>query len=293
MVLVDNEDVRLGLFPNNEVEYRDFKSRIEHGLNLQCSSGFVKVKLIFESNADLTDLAIAKKAIDDIYGGRDITTILHIPFFMYSQMDRQIEGKLFSLKYVAKFINDLKFDKVEIFDPHSNVLPALLNNVRVHYPVTTFVNNPGAYHRDINYDLLFYPDNGAAKKYSELLPHHKYRFGNKKRNLETGEIIEYEVIADREDIEGKSILIVDDLCMGGRTFKEAANALRKMGAHHIDLYVTHLMKQAREFYRTRGNGSIDTIYSYDSLNNIPTFLTPEPTLEPTMNLSGFLPNTNA
>ena len=281
MVLVDNEDVRLGLFPNNEVEYRDVKSRIEQDLNFQCSCRFIKVKLIFESNADLADLAIVKKAIDDIYGIHDTTTILHIPFFMYSQMDRQIDGKLFSLKYVAKFINDLKFDKVEIFDPHSNVLPALLNNVRVHYPVTVFLNNPvlnnpGISNRDIKYDLLFYPDNGAAKKYSELLPNYKYRFGNKKRNLETGEIVEYEVIADKEDIEDKSILIVDDLCMGGRTFKEAANALRKMGARHIDLYVTHLMNQAREFYNTRGNGSIDNIYSYDSLNNIPVFLTPEP-----------------
>ena len=157
---------------------------------------------------------------------------------------------------------------VLVYDPHSNVLPALINRCEVYYPVAYPIKVD-------NYDLYFYPDNGAAKKYSEILDM-PYRFGNKKRNLDTGEIVCYEVIADKADIEGKRILIVDDMVMGGRTFVEAAKALREMGASQVDLYVTHLKPESRKFYNSKGNGLIDTIYSTDTLEMIPIFNTPEP-----------------
>ena len=85
----------------------------------------------------------------------------------------------------------------------------------------------------------------------------------------------HEVIADKSDIEGKRILIVDDVAMGGRRFVEAAKALREMGASQVDLYVTHLKPESRKFYNSKGNGLIDNIYSADTLGMIPIFETPE------------------
>ena len=84
------------------------------------------------------------------------------------------------------------------------------------------------------------------------------------------------MIADKSDIEGKKILIVDDMVMGGRTFVEAAKALREMGASHVDLYVTHLKPESRKFYNSKGNGLIDNIYSADTLEMIQYFNMPEP-----------------
>ena len=195
-------------------------------------------------------------------------------------MDREMDGHLFSLKYVAQIINDMNFREVLICDPHSNVLAGLLNHCSISYPVIDFIEDEDFMldeDEKFPWDLFFYPDNDAAKKYSELLDDkYPYRFGNKKRNLKTGKIEKYEIIADKEDIEGKSILIIDDLVMGGRTFVEAAKALREMGAKEVDLYVTHLMPQAREFYRTKGNGLIDNIFTNDSLGLIPIFDTEEP-----------------
>jgi ribose-phosphate pyrophosphokinase len=164
---------------------------------------------------------------------------------------------------------------VEVYDPHSNVLPALLNHCKEYYPVNDFLLDETYYNDGLPWDLLFFPDNGAAKKYSEALDE-PYRFGNKKRNLDTGEIVCYEVIADKADIEGKKILIVDDMVMGGRTFVEAAKTLREMGASQVDLYVTHLKPESRKFYNSKGNGLIDNIYTADTLKLIPVFETPEP-----------------
>ena len=180
-----------------------------------------------------------------------------MPFCPYGQMDRKIEGSMFSFKYFAQFINSLNFTTVTIYDPHSSVMPALLNHCIVKYPMD------GVYPEE--YDLIFYVDNGGCKKYSEIYDY-PYRYGNKKRNLSTGEIICYEVVADKEDIQDKKILIRDDICIGGRSFKEAAKALRKMGAAQVDLYITHLMKPAEDFYKHHKEYGIENFFSANTLN---------------------------
>ena len=263
MVKLNGCNVVKGRFPNNEVDYVNICTSKEEN-----KERWDVFELIYESNEDLFNLLVMKKRWDDAgWNFKKEKCCLKIKYFPYCQMDREMPTHLFSLKYVAQIINELKFDNILVCDPHSNVLPALLNRCEVEYPVKKVKFD--------NYNLLFYPDNGAAKKYSEILDI-PYRFGNKKRNLDTGEIICYEVIADKADIEGKRILIVDDMVMGGRTFVEAAKALREMGASQVDLYVTHLKPESRKFYNSKGSGLIDNIYSADTLELIPIFNTPEP-----------------
>ena len=268
MVTLNGTNVVKGRFGNNEIDYTPLHNEL-------ILSDTLVFKLVFESNEDLFNLMVVKKWADDYFhDGRRSRLI--IKYFPYCQMDRTMESHLFSLKYVAQIINDLKFDEVVVWDPHSNVLPALLNRCKEYYPIMSFLEAEVHCMEGVSWDLFFFPDNGAAKKYSEILDVKKYRFGNKKRNLDTGEIICYEVIADKADIEGKKILIVDDMVMGGRTFVEAAKALREMGAVQVDLYVTHLKPEARNFYNSKGNGLIDNIYSADTLEMIPIFNTTEP-----------------
>ena len=247
MVLFNGTNIVQGTFPNNEKKYLD-------------CDGLVKkenfIDLIFESNEDLFDLAIIKYWFDD--NAMKTTTIsLIIDFIPYAQMDRKIGKDLFSFKYLAKFINSLNFDIVHILDPHSPVVAAAIDRCIIGYPM---------YGVDLeDYDLIFYPDNGAAKKYSEIYEK-PYRFGNKKRNLETGEIECYEIIANIKDIEGKKILIRDDLIIGGGTYKYAAKALRDMGAKEIGLYITHTMPSAEDFCKNYKEYGIDNFYSDNTLN---------------------------
>lgn len=272
MVKLNGCNIVKGRFPNNEVDYEPWSfSPFPMSLSPDSWNTFT---LIFESNEDLFNLQIIKKMYDDLYIG-SAKTRLDIHYFPYCQMDRKMDSHGFSLKYVTQIINELKFDMVEVYDPHSNVLPALLNHCKVYYPIKDFLSD-AVYSDDLHWDLLFFPDNGASKKYTEILGTKKYRFGDKKRNLETGEIVSYEVIADKADIEGKRILIVDDMVMGGRTFVEAAMALREMGASQVDLFVTHLKPESRKFYNSKGSGLINNIYSPDTLGLIPIFNTPEP-----------------
>lgn len=241
-VTVNNIDIVTGDFPNEERIY------LIREPSMLCSYVF---RVNFQNNADIFDMLLYKKYIDDTCPNAD--TALIMDFMPYGQSDRAFKDKIFTFKYFAKLINDAKFDQVYIMDPHSPVMEAAIDRCNVSYPLLPD-----------DYDLYFYPDNGAAKKYSEIYDH-PYRFGNKKRDLDTGKIICYEVIADKKDIEGKKILIKDDLCMGGRTFMEAAKALHDMGAAQIDLHITHLMPQSKDFFEHHKDFYIDNFYSNNTL----------------------------
>lgn len=252
MVFFNNENIVIGNFPNGEKQYLKIKRDKNGELPLLLTRGKQNLRVIYRDNSDLFDALLYKKYLDDLM----ISTILHIYFIPYGQSDREFDSAIFTFKYFAKLINEAGFKEVHIYDPHSPVIAGCIDRCIIHSGFSDDMYK--------DYDLFFYTDNGAAKKYSEIYDH-PYRFGNKKCNLDTGEIICYEVIADKKDIEGKKILIVDDICMGGRTFKEAAKALLDMGAAQVDLWITHLMPQAEDFYKNHKDFGITNFYSYNTL----------------------------
>jgi len=256
MIKINYSDLDKNYFPNNE-----FKFIIPYK-NWWKEEEVHTIEWIFENNEEIFLIQMLKKYLDDKLYGKNIKCELFVPFLPYGQQDRPIKGQLFSFKYFSKIINDMKFTKVTFYDPHSIVMQACINNAEVYYlePMK-------------DYDLVFYPDNGACKKYSEIYENLPYRFGNKKRNLDTGEIIKYEVIGERSDFEGKEILIIDDLCMGGRTFKEASLALYEMGAKCVDLQITHFMPNSVDFLKHYKDYGIKSIYTYiEGISSIPLSL---------------------
>lgn len=250
MLYLNDKIVPIEHFPNGEVKIRS-PFNCERFFRSDDSFDFT---LIFENNEEIFVMALLCEYLKDNYPSNPI--YLYCDFLPYGQADRECGSNIFTFKYFANLINQMGFKKVTFFDPHSPVMVAAINHAKL-VPINILSFE--------NYDLFFYPDAGAAKKYSEIFGK-PYRFGNKKRDLTTGKIIRYEVIADKEEIEGKKILIIDDICMGGRTFKEAAKALHEMGAKQIDLQITHLMPTAKDFCNSYKDFHIDNFYSYDTLN---------------------------
>ena len=122
-----------------------------------------------------------------------------------------------------------------MLDPHSNVATALINNVFVVQPnelIQKVIDTIGTDNL-----LLCYPDEGAAKRYSELMGA-EYIFGIKHRDWRTGKIERLELTTP-EKVVGRTVLIVDDICSRGGTFTHTAKALQSAGAKEIFLYVSH------------------------------------------------------
>ena len=187
---------------------------------------------------------------------------LIMKYLPHARQDRVKKPEdVFTLKYFCEVINSLGYDKVRVLDAHSNVSLALLNNVEL-MDVSRHINQAIYLCKNNDNFILYFPDEGAMKRYSDGcgLP---YTFGIKKRNWEDGKILGVQ-IADPELVNGKDVLIVDDICSRGGTFYHSAKALKEAGAANISLYITHCENTIleREIFTS---GLINNVYTTDSL----------------------------
>jgi ribose-phosphate pyrophosphokinase len=140
-------------------------------------------------------------------------------------------------------INNLKCDRVTIVDPHSEVTPALLDNCHVVTQAEILQTSLLAKRiREENWALIA-PDAGAEKKIHEVAKSISsddftpdIYCACKLRDTKTGRIT---ATTFHGDVERRKVLIVDDICDGGRTFIELAKVLQDKGSKEIYLYVTH------------------------------------------------------
>lgn len=193
-----------------------------------------------QNSVDVFGIAMAKNALENT-DGQKLPTRLFLPSVPYGRQDRICDrGEAFSLKVFANFINSLKFDQVTIIDPHSDVTPALINNVNV---ISQFdiIHRWQEFKNRVNANCVFVsPDLGAEKKIAKLCKyfnHDNYISSTKNRNLSTGEIIKTEVFC--QDFEKKDVIVVDDILDGCKTFIELAKICKSRNCGKFILYGTH------------------------------------------------------
>lgn len=139
-------------------------------------------------------------------------------------------NEAYSLEIVANMINSLNAKKVKILEPHSEKTLALIKrSSRI---------DDGILLTDY---LKVYPDEGAAERYNAN-PMTDVIF-KKKRNLSDGRIISIEPInPDVLHKTYKPIMVIDDLCDGGSTFKLIANYLNEVVPdQERNIVVTHMV----------------------------------------------------
>ena len=176
------------------------------------------------------------------------------------------DDAVFTLKYFADFINSFNFDKVVVYNVHSNVSEALINNIFNMSPNS----DVGAVISKYKPDVIYFPDEGACKRYADLACIKNYDlpviFGIKKRDFATGKILGLDVVSDI-DLTGKKVLIVDDICSAGGTFKFSAMKLKELGASDVALYISHCEDniQNGDLLKT---DLVSKIYTTDSILHI-------------------------
>ena len=163
---------------------------------------------------------------------------LFIPYFPAARQDRvMVPGEPLSVKVYADIINAMALTSVTIFDPHSEVTPALLNNcvtISNHDFIKQVIAKIG------DGVKLISPDGGALKKIykvSECLGGAEVVECSKSRDVKTGKLSGFKVY--REDLAGADCLIVDDICDGGGTFIGLAEALKAKNAGKLYLAISH------------------------------------------------------
>ena len=193
----------------------------------------------FKGSDDLIDLLLLVNAVRNI-----ISNELHlvIPYFPFARQDRVMtEGEPFALQVAAQLINSCNFKTVEVWDPHSDVLagmfaPGVLQIV----PQWEIWNVQVRISASLMRSALVSPDAGALKKIYKLAMNTGLPVieASKRRDVSTGEIVETLISGDLDQYQ--RLIVVDDICDGGRTFIELANTIRKTGYNgDLVLCVTH------------------------------------------------------
>ena len=294
MIYVNNKKVDIKHFPDGTQML--FEAGIDDVINtpVRHSVMFFNFKWIYENDEELITIMYLlrhyREKIPVPYLA--ITKFrLTMDYLPNARMDRtKDDSEVFTLKYFCDFINSLKFDEVVVLDPHSNVGVALLNNVTVKSP-EVYIKNAlddieGKYidggKEYGGKTVIYFPDEGAMKRYKDMrcFKGHEIIYGMKEREWSTGQIKGIKILdQDGHDlgdylahsrIEGKVVLMVDDIISYGGTLAYSADALRNLGASAVYAYASHtensvLDEEHGTLIKRLNSGVVDELFTTPSL----------------------------
>ena len=216
---------------------------------------------------DMNDFMLLAQLVEAVRHQTDVlVSHLDLPWLPWARQDRHmVSGDSFALKVFASQLNTLKFDKVNVLDPHSDAAAAAIDNF-VAIPQEVCLMQSASLSRlfQQNALMLVAPDAGSLKKIDAVARAagvEQYAILSKKRDVASGSLTGFALLAG--DVRARDLLIVDDLCDAGGTFIGSAQVLRDAGARSVSLYVTHgIFSKGVEHLFANG---IDAIYTTTSL----------------------------
>lgn len=255
MIRLNGKKIEIGRFPDGTLLMKEYVEKDFSGNKI------ANITWTFENNEELVALIYLTRHLQS-HGIENIH--LNMPYIPNARQDRvKTDEDVFTLKYFAEVINSLHFRSVTVLDPHSSVSEALINHINIVSPKKYITQVLEKISREDKKLLMFYPDEGAMKRYSGMADR-PYTFGIKKRDWTTGKIQGLEVSGMTEQIAGSDILIVDDISSRGGTFFFSAKALKELGADKIYLYVSHCENTILEG-EVLSSGLIEKVFTTDSI----------------------------
>lgn len=229
------------------LEKSDIKYSISH-----FPDGEVQITLEEFSHKDEVNVRCRITSAEDLFILMQVSDILvrhgmyfsiSIYYLMGMRMDRVMDfNRPFTLNMIVRILDNLGASEVALFCPHSDMSLDLFRKTSVHQ-----IHNEvwdgfiSKLVRTTDYQIML-PDAGAVKRlYGDDPVDNHVLVGQKTRELKTGAITSIG-IANPEALNGKRILLVDDLCDGGGTFCGLAKAIREINKDaEIDIIVNHMV----------------------------------------------------
>ena len=192
--------------------------------------------------------------IKDVYDHNNRPLSVTIPCLLDAQADRRFaDNQPHSLKLLLRHLNSLQFENIEVFHPHNaEIVEAILNNVTI-LDNSYFIKNvlfneialgPGFPDmKKLDNLVLMSSDAGGFKPLMKLVDKIGWEgetfSASKARKYEDGKSVLTQQI-DRQDFQGKDILIIDDICVKGGTFVGLAKMLKERNCGNLYLAVSHM-----------------------------------------------------
>ncbi len=179
-----------------------------------------QVEWIFENEAELIHVC----QLGDLLKG---SAQLYMPFLPYGRQDKKVSNETtFALDTFLTII-DIFYPVIQTLDAHSK--SSICDSIYPAKEIKFAIESTGC-------TSVCFPDKGAKARYNVEL---RNIILDKVRDQSTGEITGLAIAEGTKHAKGANILIIDDICDGGRTFIEAAKLLYKWEAKEVNLYTTH------------------------------------------------------
>lgn len=190
---------------------------------------------------------------------RRVTAV--IPYFGYARQDRKDQPRVaITAKLVANLLTVAGADRIITMDLHAAQIQGFFDIPFDHlYASPVFTN----IFKNSNENLvLVSPDVGGiklARSYAKRLNAGLCVIDKRRPQQNIAEVMHV-----MGDVEGKEVLIVDDLIDTGGTFVNTVNAMREKGALKIYGAITHALLSGPAIDRIN-NSNIDKLYVTDSI----------------------------
>jgi len=180
-------------------------------------------------------------------------TFAIIPYMGYARQDKQfLSGEVITMSVVAKMLQSAGAKKVIVVDIHSNIA---LNHFKIPTENVSAIPELANYFKKLNLKnpLVVSPDMGGSsrsKKFASLLKT-DFIVLKKHRDRKTGSV---SIQTAKMDVQGKDLILVDDIISTGSSIIKAAQFLKKQKCKRVFVACTHglLVEGAEKKIRKAG-----------------------------------------
>lgn len=249
--------IELSLFPNTEI-----KVFIKEKLTNQ--TVVIVQSLSHPCERNLVELCLIADAAKRL-GAKEIISV--IPWLAYSKQDKVFRpGEPLSAKVIAKMIQSSPINSVITFDLHNIAIAGFFDIPVVHLTALPLLEQH--LKKEVTSQSLVVSVGAGGSKLSSGLAQDlnvPLAYFDSKRDLKNGRIT---VKAVSQKIQGKDLLIIDDMIATGSTLLEVASFLKKNQARSLTMAVTHhlFIKAASEKLE---KSPLDKLYVTDSIPKPP------------------------
>ena len=242
--------------------FADHEIWVEVKENVRGEDVFLIQSTCFPTNDNIIELLICLDALKRA-SARRITAV--IPYFGYARQDRKPGPRTpISAKLMANIITSAGADRVLTVDLHAGQIQGFfdipLDNL---YAEPVFIQDIKAKYKDMDNLVVASPDVGGvarARALAKKLDNAELVIVDKRREKAGVS----EVMNIIGDVEGRDVIICDDIVDSAGTLCNAAKAIKEKGAKTVAAYITHGVLSGKAVERINAS-VIDSIYVTDSI----------------------------
>jgi ribose-phosphate pyrophosphokinase len=191
---------------------------------------------IVQSIVTDSDLICLLQLIDASVEEARKTTVV-VPYSGYARQDKKFKpGEAISIRAIARCICTAELDTIYVVNVHSRDVLKYFDVDTKELDASPLIGNYAA-EREIAHPVIIGPDEGAAELAKAVAAPHGFDYDVLEKTRLSGEEVAIKPKALR--VEGKNVVIVDDIISTGGTISEVVSLLKAQGAKDIYVACVH------------------------------------------------------